>query len=122
MSEKCFINSRSIILLTIALIIVASIYENSLENQGYDFDEKKPQADKQTKLSKNNIDLNGNNNNGNDENFNMSSMDRYEMNQINQNDNNNLTESDRIQMKLNGIICHNNKSKDVRQLGMHIVS
>lgn len=83
------------------MIIAASIYESALEAEGFIFDGKNiikinpPPADP----IKTNLDGN----------CNLNGMDKYEMNQINNNDNNNLNDGE----------CMQNKTfvKSTRELG-----
>ncbi|CAO1398931.1 unnamed protein product [Diamesa hyperborea] len=90
----------SIVVTIIILIIVASIYESALEAKGFIFDGKNiikinlPPTPIKANL---------------DGNCNLNSMDKYEMNQINNNDNNNLNDGE----------CMQNKTfvKSTRELG-----
>lgn len=85
----------------IILIIVASIYESALEAKGFIFDGKNiikinpPATPIKTNL---------------DGNCNLSNMNKYEMNQINNNDNNNLNDGECMQNKTYQV-------KSTRELG-----
>lgn len=77
-------------MIIIILIIVASIYESALEAKGFIFDGKNViKINPPTIPIKTNLDGN----------CNLNSMDKYEMNQINNNDNNNLSDGECMQNK-----------------------
>lgn len=108
---------RTVIALTVLLVIVASFYESSLQHKGYVFDEKKIETKHQSKIDNNNFH-GFNNNNNNNENFNVNGTDKYEMNQISQNDgNNNMDENDKMQIKGMEKIYQTNEEKNVKNLG-----